>query len=602
MPVINRTRLSVLSLVLIVALSLSAAVVSAQDVQPGEGGLIIWGNQRGSANIGALVTLQCSGVDCADVNNIMYPSLIGLDPSTLSLEPFDGEGGNLVDNALATGWDVSEDGLVYTVYLRDDMTWNDGTPITAQDVMFSWGMIQNDGLVELSSSYLPAKTTIANVEYVDDYTLKFYFDVAECTAINRIALLPPTPGHAYGWSMDATDFDWASVATSTLRREPTVTSGQFKWVRSEPGTAIYFEADQNYADPTNGIGVMPSGVVYLDVADYNVMAERLLANQPGDINLVYEPNNSIVPTLRDGGATVFEAPGRIWHYVAINMADPTNPQMGKDEDGNFIDQGNHPILGDVRVRQALQHAVNIDEIIASAQNGNANPMVSGTIPSAFTIHPTLERRAYDLDAARALLDEAGWVSTGDPLVSGGDGLRTCQGCLHAEEGTEMFLDIMAPDVPRATVGVILQADFAQLGIDVEVRQLDFNTMYDNNMGAQTFDLAVAGWQGGLPFNPDQRNFFGADADIFGEQYGFNFGSYQSPRFEELNALVATVPGCATEDVQAIAYEIQELVWEEQPYLWLYALNTVYAVNDQIVGFDPFPLQGIWNIDSWTVRQ
>lgn len=597
---INRTRLSVLSLVLIFALSLGAVAVSAQE--PGQGGLIVWGNQRGSANIGALVQLQCSGVDCADPNALMYPSLIGLDPSTLAFEPFDGEGGNLVKNALANGWEVSEDGKVYTVTLRDDLTWNDGTPITAQDVMFSWGMIQNDGLVELSSSYLPAKTAIANVEYVDDYTLKFYFDVAECTAINRIALVPPTPAHAYGWTMDATDFDWASVATSTLRREPAVTSGAFQWARSEPGTAIYFVPNPNYADPVNGIGVMPSGLVYLDVPDYNVMAERLLANLPGDVNYMHEPNNSVVPTLRDGGANLFEAPGSVWHYVALNVADPTNPQMGKDENGNFIDQGHHPILGDVRVRQALQYAVNIDEVIASAQNGNASPMVAGTIPSAFTLHPTLERRPYDLDAARALLDEAGWVSTGAPLVAGGDGLRTCQGCMYAEEGTEMFLDIMAPDQPRTNAAVILQADFARLGIDVEVRTLDFNTMYDNNMGAQTFDLAVAGWRGGVPFNPDQRSFFGVDADIFGEQYGFNFGSYQSERFEELNALVATVPGCATEDIQAVAYEIQELLWDEQPYLWLYAVNSAYAVNSLVEGFDPFPAQGAWNVDAWIVRQ
>lgn len=597
---INRTRLSVLSLVLIFALSLGAVAVSAQE--PGQGGLIVWGNQRGSANIGSLIDLRCSGVDCRDVTARLYPSLIGLDPSTQAFEPYDGMQTNLVANALANGWDVSEDGLVYTVYLRDDMVWNDGTPITAQDVMFSWGVIQNDGLTELSSSFLPAKTNIADVEYVDDYTVKFYMNSAQCTAINRIALVAPHPGHAFGWTMDATDFDWTTVATSTLNREPTVTAGVFQWVRSEPGTAIYLEANPSYADPVNGIGVLPSGMVYVDVPDYNVMAERLLANLPGDVNYIHEPNNSIVPTLRDGGANLFEAPGSVWHYVAVNMADPTNPQNGFDEDGNFIDQGFHPILGDVRVRQALQYAVNIDEVIASAQNGNASPMVAGTIPSAFTLHPTLERRPYDLDAARALLDEAGWVSTGDPLVDGGDGLRTCQGCLHAEEGTEMFLDIMAPDQPRTNAAVILQADFAKLGIDVEVRTLDFNTMYDNNMGAQTFDLAVAGWRGGVPFNPDQRSFFGAEADIFGEQYGFNFGSYQSERFEELNELVNTVPGCATEDIQAVAWQIQELMWEEQPYLWLYAVNSAYAVNSLVDGFDPFPAAGAWNIDAWTVRQ
>lgn len=586
---------------LIVILSLGA-VASAQEA--GESGPVVWGNQRGSANIGPLFTLRCSGVDCADVNNIMYPALIGLDPATLSLQPFDGEGGNLVKNALANGWEASEDSLTYTISLRDDMTWNDGTPITAADVLFSWGIIQNGDATGLSSSYAQAAVDIASVEAIDDTTIVVTMESPKCTAINVISQIVPMPAHYFGWTADAADFDWSVVNGSPLDTAPTLTSGPFKWVRTEPGTAIYLEADQNYADPI-GAGVVPSGVVYVDVPDYNVMAERLLANQIGDVNYIHEPNNSIVPTLRDGGANVFDAPGSVWHYVAINTADPANPQNGLDEAGNPIDQGFHPILGDVRVRQALQHAVNIDEVIAAAQNGNASPMVAGTLPTAFTANPDLARRPYDLDAARALLDEAGWVSTGEPLVDGGDGLRTCDGCLYAEAGTEMFLDIMAPDQPRTNAAVILQAEFAKLGIDVEVRTLDFNTMYDGNMGTQTFDLAVAGWRGGVPFDPDQRDFFGRQADIAGdggEQYGFNFGSYSSDRFEELSEAVSTVPGCGEEDVIAIAHEIQQTLWDEQPYLFLYAVNSAYAVNDQIEGFDPFPAQGAWNIDAWVVRQ
>jgi len=588
------------------ALALGAMGVLAQEAPAaGEGGTIVWGNQRGSANLGPLLPIRCSGVDCADVNGLIYPSLIGLNPQTLEFAPY--EEGGIVSNALATGWEVSEGGSVYTITLREDLTWSDGTPITANDIVFSFNAIQNGDLIGLSSSYAPARSDIASVEALDDYTVKITFVEANCLALNRAALLPPTPAHAFGWTPDATDFDWATLNGSSFDKEPTITAGPFSFARLEPGTAVYLQANPLFKDNELGY-TAPGGVVYLDVPDYNVMAERLLAGQADDVNYMHEVPGAVLNTLRDGGANVFSEPGTIWHYASLNVADPANPQNGFDEEGNPIDQGFHPILGDVRVRQALQYAVDIDAVINGAQGGNAGPMVSSTIPSAFSVHPTLERRPFDLDEARALLDAAGWPSTGDPLVSGGDGLRTCVDCMYAEAGTEMFLDMMAPDQPRTDVATLIQANLALLGIDSEVRTLDFNTMYDNNMGAQTYDIGIAGWRGGIPFNADQRNFFGFEQDIANlgsGEYGFNFGSYYNAEFEELSQYIfagAAADNCDTEKIKEAAYKVQEILWEDQPYLWLYALNSSYIAAPSINGFAPFPAQGVWNIASWYVRQ
>ena len=599
----KRLVLAIVATLMLVALSSSIAL--AQDAEPGEGGPVVWGNQRGSANIGPLVPIQCSGVDCADPNAQMYPSLIGVASNTLNYAPYDAAD-PYTYGAIATGWEISEDGSSVVVSLREDATWNDGTPITSADVYFFWEAAQNADQFDFSSSYASVRDDVIGAEIIDDNTIRFDLATANCDVLGTISMRL-MPAHYYGYEPGA-DFDFSVLATDPATTEPSVTAGPFNFSRIEPGTAIFMEANLDYFDPTNGTGVTPQGIVYLDVPDYNVMSERLLANQPGDVNYMHEPSTSILTTLRDGGANVFDAPGTVWHYVAINVADPSDPRFGRDDDGNKIDQGSHPILGDVRVRQALQYAVNIDEIIATAQNGNASPYVAGTIPSAWTVHPTLERRPFDLDAARALLDEAGWVSTGDALVDGGDGLRTCDGCAHAEAGTEMVLDIFAPDQPRTDAAVLLQASFAQLGVDIEVQTLDFNALYDDNLGAQTFDLAVAGWRGGVPFDPDQRWLFGADVDIPGlgtDQYGFNFGSWTNDEFEALGEYMkegAVADGCDPELIQEAAWRSQEILWEEQPYLFLYAQNAAYIVNDAVDGFDPLPAAGAWNLDSWVVTQ
>ncbi|MEQ8672589.1 MAG: ABC transporter substrate-binding protein [Aggregatilineales bacterium] len=595
----NLYRFITVGIAIMMAVSLGL-VVSAQDDEipgPGEGGVVIQGNTRGSANLGPLVPLRCSGVDCADANALLYPSLVSISPQTQQFATADEQ--DL--GQLALSFDISEDGLVYTFNLRDDAFWNDGEPITAEDFYFAWLAVEQGEAVGLSSSYSSYQRDIASAEIIDDYTIAFTLENPSCLALSSLAL-PATPGHAYGWDVSmGEDFDWGTMIDNPLDDEPTVTAGPFQFFRVEPGTAVFLSANPEYYAPSNDEYTVPEGWVYLDTLDENVLTERFLSFQPGEPNFVNEPGAAQFEPLRSSDAQYFQAPGRTWHYVALNLADPTNPQNGLDADGNPIDQGNHPLFGDVRVRQALQQAIDIEEIINGAQNGDATPMVSGTIPTAFTIHPTLERRPMDLDAARALLDEAGWVSTGDPLVDGGDGLRTCQGCLHAEEGTPFSFVLMNPGTSgREDVSIILQAQFAQLGVDVDPQVLDFNTMYDTNLGGQIYDAAVAGWRGGLPFDPDQRSFWGAETDIFGEGYGFNFPSYYNAEFEELSAAVNQVPGCDLDTRLEMAYRMQEILWEDQPYLYLYALDSAYAVAPNVEGFDPYPNFGNWNLDAWNV--
>jgi peptide/nickel transport system substrate-binding protein len=587
----------ILSLGLMLALLMTlAGVVVAQDGSelpgPGEGGIVVRPNTRGSGNIGPLVTIRCSGVDCADINALIYPGLIGLDPETQQYAP------NL-PGTLATDWEISEDGTTYTFFLRDDLTWNDGTPITAEDVFFTWEAMQNPEAIGLSSSYATMASLLVDAEVIDDYTIALSFEEPNCDSL-RYTSMPVVPAHAFGYGEEG--FDFSALAGSPFDREPTITYGPFQFTRIEPGTAIYLEDDQNYVQAYDGF-VRPSGFVYLDVPDEVVSIERFLTFQPGEINYISEPSGSVIPQILASEAQALSAPGRTWHYVALNLADPSNPQNGLDENGNPIDQGNHPIFGDVRVRQALQHAIDINQIIEGPLNGEATAMTADNIPTAWTIHPDLERRAFDLDTARALLDEAGWVSTGDPLEAGGDGLRTCQGCEYAEEGSPLTFELMNVGDVRNDVSILLQDMFADIGVQVEVVVLDFNTMYDNNMGAQTYDAAVAGWRGALPFNPDQRSFFGAENDVTntvtGDAYGFNFPSYYNARVEELYDVI-TFGSCDPDEIQAAAWEAQEILWEEQPYLWLYAFNSLYATAPNVANFAPLPNFGAWNIDTWAV--
>lgn len=581
------SKVRFISLLVVLALAMTAVgLVSAQDDLPGagEGGLIIEANTRGSGNIGSLIDLRCGGVDCRSVTAKLYPSLVGLDPDTLFWAPG-------APDTMATNWETSEDGLTWTITLRDDLVWTNGEPITAKDVYFSWDFTQQGETVGLSGSFSAAASELVGAEIIDDYTIQFTFGQRNCQALSALGF-SIMPASGFGYEIGE-DFDWSVMEEHPANTEPTVTSGVFKFNRSEPGNAIYLDADQNYAFAQEGF-VRPEGWVFLDVPDFVVATERFLSFQEGELNYIEEPTSDTWASLIDGGAQFFSSPGTLWYYVGLNLGDPANPVNGLDEDGNPIEQDPHPIFGDKSVRQALQYATNVPEIIDGLLDGYATPMAAGTIPSAWTLNPDLEQRPFDLDMAKSLLDEAGWTD------SDGDGVRECNGCATAEEGTLFAFDMINPGGVRNDISVVLQDQWAEIGAVVNVQPLDFNAMYDDNMGAQIYDAAVAGWRGGTPFDPDQRDFFGAENDIASaESYLYNMGSFYNARIEELQDIM-TYGSCNEEEIYEAAQEYQEILYDEQPYIWLFAFDTAFAAAPNIEGFAPKPLNGAWNIDTWAV--
>lgn len=123
---------------MIALLLVSASPIMAQG--PGEGGAVVEGNFSGSVNIGAFNPLRSNDTAAGRVTDLMFPKVIGASPFTQYYAKV-GSGEEWVDRGLATDWAISDDGLVYTISLRDDAFWSDGEPITAMDIKFSFEAI-----------------------------------------------------------------------------------------------------------------------------------------------------------------------------------------------------------------------------------------------------------------------------------------------------------------------------------------------------------------------------------------------------------------------------------------------------------------------------
>lgn len=565
-----------------IAVMLIAALVvvpaTAQD-QCCQGGIIIEGNQGG--DVATMNPILSSDTASQRIITLTQVGFLGVDPDRAVIAPDE-------LGALAKSWDISEDGLTYTFHLRDDLQWSDGTPITSADLMYSWEAIKLGaaGTIDVPASYVidpSGATGILDVTAPDDYTLVVKFANAECTALNYAGSIVPVPAHVL-------PEDISTLGDADYNLNPTVASGPFLFSELRPGEQTSLVGNANYSDAINSV-VEASGYIYKNVPDATVNVEQFLA---GELNLIDGPSVSRRQDIRNSDAQVYSYPGNAWDYLAFNLADPNNPQNAFDENGNPIDQGHHPIFGDVRVRQAIARAIDVDSIISAAVFNEGSRMTSFLIPASWAYDNDLAPIPFDPDAAKALLAEAGWADTDNDGV-----LEATSDALYAEPGTEFTFTLYTNqgNTRREAIGTLVQDQLAQVGIKVDFQTIDFNTLLDI-MDSQTFDSIILGWRNGYPDDPDATQLFTPQSDVIGS--GSDFTSYNNPEFTALNDQAKTVPGCDPAERAALYYQMQEIMQQDLPYVWLFTQNGMYAASSGMTGFDPRPSNLLWNVDTWAL--
>ncbi len=550
---------------------------AAAIAQTNGGGIIIEGNFGGDPK--NLNPLLVSDTASQRVVGFLFTSLIGVDPKT-------GSFAQGVQGALADKWEVSSDGLTYTIHLKKTYKWSDGQPVTAKDYKFSYDAIVS-GKVD-SPLTGDTQDQIQSVTAPDDYTVIVTFKAANCKALSFIANITPLP--AQGLSTDFTKMN-----DDPFNTNPNNSNGVFKFKALVPSQNVTLLADQNYPDTLKG-SVKPDGFIYKVVPDQTVLVEQFLAGETNAIDCPLVSRRADIAKAKDAGKVkVYDYPGNSWDYIAWNEADPTNPQSAVDDKGNptNLDQGHHPLFGDPQVRKALALGTNVDQMIKTAVFGQGTRMASGIIPASWAYDPSLKPLPFDVDTAGKMLDAAGFPK-------GADGLRVAKGAKYAKDGTPFRFTLLTNqgNSRRNAIGTVFQDNMKALGVTVDFQPINFNTLLDRQ-NAQDYDAILLGWRNGFPDDPDQSNLFTPTGDIVGS--GYNFTSYNNPAFTKLQQDALHVAGCGQTDRAALYAKAQKILQDDQPYMFLFVVNGEYAVSSNVQGFDPLPSQFYWNVDSWTVK-
>lgn len=460
-----------------------------------------------------------------------------------------------INPAFIESYEESDDHMTATVKLKPGLTWQDGEPFTAHDVVYSWKTIIDERVP------CPAVKTgtieVADCVALDDLTVKYTHKAALPTSKWNI-LFPIIPKHLYEKEQADNPDLMSGDYYSNLNRNP-VGNGPYRMVEWIANDRVVLERWEDYPGPKPHY----ARIVFRLIPDQNA---KLLAFEKGDLDAaLLTPEQFAKQTSGEGFATVGQKlfkPEWSYYYIGWNM------------------DGSNPFFNDKQVRYAMTHALNLPLVIENVLYNLAEPARGIYHPDSWMYNPDVERLQYDIDKASQLLDEAGWIKDEQ------DGWRYKE--IDGERVKfEFTLTLPQGSSVGPKVANFYQEDLRSIGIDMNTRTIEWAT-FQQMTRKHEFQAYMAGW--GTGTDPDTGWNLWRTEEYDG---GRNYGGYSNERVDELFAMGRHE--FDFEKRKAIYQEIHKLIYEDQPYTFIYNRASTYAINKRIRGVQSGP-RGIFNFD------
>jgi peptide/nickel transport system substrate-binding protein len=435
---------------------------------------------------------------------------------------------NSIHPLLAESWEISDDGLSITMKLRDGVVFQDGAPLDAQAVKLTFERFLEKGT---RSPIYGGIAQIASITAVDDLTVQFTFDEPAANFWSTISM--PYAGIVSPQSMATFDETGEGYLVGT---------GPFKLGEWQSGQSISLLRNEDYAWAADVVD--NPAAPYLEELLFRVIpdsATQLAALEAGEVDVIFinQPSHKLQLEGADT-VTLEEAVLNSLIYLGFNtQAAP---------------------FDEVKVRQALAHAVNKEDIVNVALGGLGLAAYAPLPPTLPGFDPSLKdyELGHDPEQARTLLREAGFEETSE-------GTWTRDG----QDLEALLLTSTRP--PNAAIATLLQSQLAAIGVPVEIQQLDGKAVMEAT-GEGKFDLLL--WR--YDWNdPDALNIF-LGSDRIGRT---NRVAYSNP---DVDALLAQGAQELDETTRNQLYvDAQEIILLDAPWQPLYNPIDVMAMTERI---------------------
>ncbi len=404
-------------------------------------------------------------------------------------------------------------------FLRDDVRWHDGEPFTAEDVAFTYRMIMDESIASARRSDYEL---LADVEVIGPHEVLARYRRPYSPALNSwmIGLLPKhiLDGKPSTWW--AENFNRAPIGTGPFKFDEWRTNEFIRLTRNED----YYLGAPNL-----------ESVVLRTIPDPVTMR---LAFETGQVDFWQIPSHAVANMEDEEKFEIFSSPSPSYDYVGWNLR--------------------RPIFQDIKVRQAMAHAVNVDAIIEFVLYGHGTRSTGMYPPQVWFFNDAVKPFPYDPERAKELLAEAGWTPGPDGILEK-DG-KPFSFYLITNQGNEV----------RKDIATLVQADLRKIGIDVQIQIYEWAVFISQYVNTGDFDAVVLGWSLGYDF--DQFTIWHSSQTNPGQ---LNFVGYENAAVDRwLNELRSEFD---TDRIKEIAGNLQAKIYEDQPYLFVHVPSGVAAM-------------------------
>ena len=459
--------------------------------------------------------------------------------------------------------------------MRHDVTWADGTPVTADDVLFTYEAAKDP----TNGFAIPGLDLVTGIDKTDDYTFVVHFS---STYSDYLAFLGGRqiviwPKHYCKLDQGFTAWD---CGRNPLSDGPYILS---EWVT---GDHLIFVRNPKYFEP--GKPNIDQIIVRI-VPDASVRETMM---RQGDADLLMWATEQVANDLKDASNVKLSiSPTSRWvmrlfiNLAAKGMTDPTATP--------------NPFFGDVRVRQAIRMAIDVDKITSSVWYGYAQPAWTEFFRPPYNTC-NIPRPKYDVEAAKALLDQAGWVA-------GSDGIRVCKGCKYAHDGDRFQFDLLTYSeygepliLTQQLIGEMLKA----VGIQANLTQAEGSVMWADSAsggieqsGNYNLDLYDDGYAG---IDPSYfLSYYYSSASAVPDQ-GWNVVRFTNAEFDSLLEEANTLN---SQTRQTAFCKMAKILDEQLPQILLFTTLNAEAYSSRLANIQANINSVVsWNVADWTIAK
>jgi peptide/nickel transport system substrate-binding protein len=493
--------------------------------------------------------LQADDDAAASIRYLTGGVLVRLNRQTQQLEP-----------ELAESWKVSKDGREILFQLRGGIAFSDGTPFTADDVAYTMRQLMDPALHSPTGDTFRSGTGNIETEVISATQISIKFP-AEVSGLDRL-------------------FDQVAILSEHSPKKELAVLGPFMVADYKPGTSVLLKRNPNYWKKDEQGRKLP----YLDSILLQIQPNRdveMLQFKRGDLDLINTLDSEYFDKLATTSPKLVHDAGpsldseQLWFN---EVAKAPIPQYKKDwfRSANF--------------RRAISGAINREDLSRIVYHGHAQPALGPFSPAnKFWFDANLKPPVYSADAALKLLAS--------------DGFRFENGTLKDKAGNAVVFSIItnAGNKARERMAVLIQDDLQKIGIQVNVVTLDFPSLIDRMTQSFDYEAIILGLTN-VDLDPDgEMNVWLSSAD--NHQWNPQQKTPETAWESEIDRLMRLQASSSDPHKRKEAFDrVQEIVVDEQPFIFLINKNALSAVSPRVHGAAPVILspQTFWNAERLTV--